>query len=457
MAMFMRSSLLIAGLWAVGSNAGSSGALSQVNQSFVGYMQAFGKNYANDSVEYLMREKIFNERLAEILAHNAAGLSWKMGLNHLTDYTEGELQGLRGFKRAHKGDGLVGGTSIMQIGGDIDQGEASKGQSCSNVRSCTHGLICGAQAVCVKPSGGTETLDWTAQTHTSMEILSQGACGSCWAVAAAAAVQFGAELAFPKFNKVLSPENINKCAPNPMECGGQGGCKGSTPGLAFEYLKSIQGSGGGITTIDQTPYTARSGDKIPEDSCKAGALSFLQVKNLRARAPLPGTVSIGDYIKVKDNHAEQVMNALVSVGPLAVAIVGSGIQGYSSGVLNGCKSAVVDHAVVMMGFGNDPTIGQSGMKYWKIRNSWGKHWGENGFLRLRRRYAQGAELGGDPMKDDVFQGEKCAWDMEPDKGVACKDEHGKYPTKTRVCGECGIVSDVAYPTGISVHSSLLDA
>jgi len=376
-----------------------------------------------------------------------------MGLNHFTDYTGDELQALRGYKRAHRGEILIQGSSVLEIGSNIDdQSCAAKDQSCSKVDSCCNGLICGANAVCEKPAGSTESMDWSS-VATATEVLSQGGCGSCWALAAVATIQLQAAKKEPRFQKVLSPENVNKCAPNEHSCGGTGGCAGSTPALAFEYLKSIAGEKGGLTSIDKLAYTATTTDKIPEDTCASAGrapLSFLQVASMRLRRELP-SVSLGDYVKVTDNHAEKVMDALVSVGPLAVAVVGSGLHRYDSGVLHGCDNAVVDHAVVMMGFGKDP---KSNMLYWKIRNSWGKDWGENGFFRLKRNYVKGMKSSGDPMTDAVFQGEPCAWDEDPAKGVACKDAAGNYPKRTRVCGECGIVSDVAYPTDITIDPRL---
>lgn len=39
------------------------------------------------------------------------------------------------------------------------------------------------------------------------------------------------------------------------------------------------------------------------------------------------------------------------------------------------------HAVVVVGWGQDE---RSGTKYWIIKNSWGKGWGEDGFFRMIR-------------------------------------------------------------------------
>lgn len=79
--------------------------------------------------------------------------------------------------------------------------------------------------------------------------------------------------------------------------------------------------------------------------------------------------------------SDQALYAALRVGPAAVALDASDLQLYKSGYFNAsCStsfSTFVNHAVVLVGSGTDGT-----QKYWKIRNSWGSSWGENGYFKL---------------------------------------------------------------------------
>jgi cathepsin C len=39
----------------------------------------------------------------------------------------------------------------------------------------------------------------------------------------------------------------------------------------------------------------------------------------------------------------------------------------------------VDHSVLITGWGEE-----DGEKYWKVLNSWGTRWGEDGYFRIKR-------------------------------------------------------------------------
>jgi len=434
--------ILIVGAVLAASHASEQDAFSQFNYSFAAYKAAHARAYAAGSSEHEMREQIFNQRSADIITHNLAQRSWQKGFNQFTDRTEEEMESMRGFKRSvrREAPSFATGTSILEIEG-VGKSCSARQMSCvDSERSCCNELVCGSAGVCEKPAAITETKDWSSLA-TSKTVLDQGSCGSCWAVAAAAAIQFQAAKNYPNFNKVLSPQSILSCTPNKHECGGQGGCKGATPALGFEWVKQ-QGANGGVLPLsdaDQTSpntevYTATDEGGTCEGTKKA---SFLQIGQQKKPAN-PPSVSVGGWRKVGENKASEVLSSLVTTGPLAVAIVGREIQSYDSGVLDNCNNNfVVDHAVVMMGYGTDPNHGM----YWHIRNSWGPDWGDKGFLKLRRHTPKGEE--------------PCGWDNQPEVGVVCKNENGEYPKKTWVCGECGIISDVSYPVDVRVPPALL--
>merc|ERR1712139_185154 len=52
---------------------------------------------------------------------------------------------------------------------------------------------------------------------------------------------------------------------------------------------------------------------------------------------------------------------------------GSRFQTYRSGILSNCNGRQLDHGVLAVGYTS---------QYFKVKNSWGKSWGEKGYIRL---------------------------------------------------------------------------
>jgi len=82
-----------------------------------------------------------------------------------------------------------------------------------------------------------------------------------------------------------------------------------------------------------------------------------------------------------DNNNDDMMDAIVG-RPVAVAVNASGyaFKTYKSGVLKGNCSNTTNHAVVIIGYNTtNPNIGGP---YWRVRNSWGASWGNDGFINM---------------------------------------------------------------------------
>ena len=96
-------------------------------------------------------------------------------------------------------------------------------------------------------------------------------------------------------------------------------------------------------------------------------------------------VQIQSYAMLQPYHEENLKIAVALLGPVSVNIkVTDNFLFYKSGVffdqtcLNGGSFA--NHAVLLVGYGDDPFAGT----FWVIQNNWGVHWGEKGFARMAR-------------------------------------------------------------------------
>lgn len=230
----------------------------------------------------------------------------------------------------------------------------------------------------------------------------QGGCGSCWAFSTTAVLESHAALNSKKL-LVLAPQQLVDCAPNPDQCGGTGGCNGSTQELGFNYTSTA-----GLTTEQNYPYEGVT------NSCNTAAASKPAVGN-------------AGYIQLGANNYTQLMTAVANLGPIAISVAADAFMFYSGGIFSQDCGWIVDHAVVADGYGVE-----NGQGFWLVRNSWGSSWGEAGYIRIAR------ELNAADVK--------CGTDTNPSNGDGCAGGPSSIP----VCGECAIYSDSSYPTGAHV-------
>ena len=81
--------------------------------------------------------------------------------------------------------------------------------------------------------GLPESFDWRQDGKVS-PVKNQGGCGSCWAFSGVGAIE--ASLLMNNQSASLSEQFYVDCAPNPDNCGGTGGCSGSTQPQLFALL-----------------------------------------------------------------------------------------------------------------------------------------------------------------------------------------------------------------------------
>ena len=76
--------------------------------------------------------------------------------------------------------------------------------------------------------------------------------------------------------------------------------------------------------------------------------------------------------------------ASAQFGVLSTTMDARAIQFYKSGVISSpdCPSGATNHAVAIVGYGTDGSV-----PYWKVRNSYGTAFGEDGYFRIERTKA----------------------------------------------------------------------
>jgi len=196
-------------------------------------------------------------------------------------------------------------------------------------------------------------VDWRKHGAVT-EVKNQGSCGSCYSFAATGALE-GQH--FRKTGKLvsLSEQNIVDCSLK----SGNDGCDGGLMDNAFRYIKA----NGGIDTEESYPYVGQVGP------CKFTPRSI-------------GATEKG-YVDIPIGNEVALQAAVATVGPVTAAIDAShsSIQFYSHGIYHEkeCDAQKLNHAVLIVGYGTN----KEG-DYWIVKNSWGKRWGDEGYIKMAR-------------------------------------------------------------------------
>lgn len=192
-----------------------------------------------------------------------------------------------------------------------------------------------------------ESFDWREKGAVT-PVKDQGECGSCYAFGTLASVETEY---YRKTGKLLSlsEQNIMDCDLMTH------GCDGGSPEMVFEYLRD-----NGVMLEEEYPYTAQK-----EDCLFNSSMSVLKIQ--------------GYGLVVNESD---IPEALVTRGSLVVSLVADMDVwfAYKEGVLPPANCNIdVNHGVAIVGYGTE-----NGLAFYLIKNSWGEHWGEAGYVKVPR-------------------------------------------------------------------------
>lgn len=201
-----------------------------------------------------------------------------------------------------------------------------------------------------KSQDSPETIDWREKNAVT-GVKDQGQCGSCWSFSATGAMEGAWSIAKGELVS-LSEQQLVDCSAGFQY--GNHGCNGGLMDGAFQYAID-----NGMCEEEEYEYLAKNGEC---HNCEP-------------------VVRMSSCQDVPANNQEILKDA-VSIGPVSVAIEADTktFQLYTGGVLTSSACGTnLDHGVLVVGYGKDGNT-----LYWLVKNSWGKSWGENGYIRIER-------------------------------------------------------------------------
>ena len=189
--------------------------------------------------------------------------------------------------------------------------------------------------------------DWRDLTG-NIKIRNQGGCGSCWAFATNAPIEF--------LIKYKTEKEIDLSEQFLISCNRQGFSCANGGWWAFDEYKTD-----GFMSENIFPYVGRD---IPCKQCQP--INYIKLVNW-------------SYVDVNGGipNIKSLKSAIIQYGPVAVGVsVGNNFYGYKNGIFDYNSPYGINHAVVIIGWDD---YKQS----WLIRNSWGTGWGINGYMFIR--------------------------------------------------------------------------
>jgi uncharacterized protein YjdB len=215
------------------------------------------------------------------------------------------------------------------------------------------------------------SFDWRSNNGHSYigPVRNQGNCGSCYSFGATATAEGVYNYATGKYDSNcadFAEAYIAFCLGSMSAYSSHfSGCDGAD--YSYYELKALVDIG--ICNESYFPYSETA------SSCPAAATNAPKIK-------------FTNWYRVPCSDINSVKTAIMTYGVVDAAVyVDDAFQNYTGGIFSNtsttcdgspCENTTTNHAIALVGWGYDATIGN----YWILRNSWGSSWGESGYMRI---------------------------------------------------------------------------
>ena len=207
-----------------------------------------------------------------------------------------------------------------------------------------------------------DSVDWVTNGAVT-PVKNQGQCGSCWSFSTTGSLEGAFYLKTGTLDS-FSEQQLVDCdnRQNKENKGKDMGCNGGLMDNAFSWIEKNNG----LCTEDSYPY--ESGTTKTPGSCQTSC-------------DVVSGSDITSFTDVTPKSDEAMMTAL-SQQPVSIAIEADqkDFQLYKSGVFTGSCGTNLDHGVLAVGYGTS----EDGTDFYKVKNSWGTTWGDDGYILLGR-------------------------------------------------------------------------